>query len=81
MSKIPIKPAWLTYPGAENYTGLSVRTIERRVADGTLVATYVKPKGAKRGRRLICRESIDKWLEDGIGQSHGMPVGGGKEDA
>jgi hypothetical protein len=75
MSKQAIKPAWLTYPSAETYTGLSGRTIERRVADGTLVTTFIKPKGAKRGRRLISRQSIDDWMESGMGESQAMPVG------
>jgi hypothetical protein len=70
-----IKPAWLTYPSANIYTGLSGRTIERRVADGTLVTTYIRPPGAKRGRRLISRESIDKWLESGIGDCQVIPAG------
>jgi hypothetical protein len=75
MKNLQIKPEWLTYPGAEVYTGLSGRTIERRVADKTLVATYIRPLGAKRGRRLISRESIDKWLESGIGESQAIPAG------
>ena len=70
-----IKPAWLTLPSSEIYTGFSGRTIERRIADNTLVSTFIKPPGAKRGRRLISRESIDKWLESGIGESQEIPVG------
>lgn len=78
--KLP-DPKWFTLRGAEIYTGLSGRTIQRRADDGTLTKTYAAGAGSKRARLLILRESIDRWLESGMEHAPTMAVGMNGQEA
>jgi hypothetical protein len=63
----PIQPAWLTYNDASRYSGLSVRLLQDLVRRHLIVSSAVIQPGARRGRRLISRASLDEWIEQGIG--------------
>jgi len=61
-----IERRWLTIEGAAIYSGLSGRTIQNYVKDGLVRSSNVITPGATRGRRLIDRESLDKFIESGL---------------
>ena len=61
-----IEPRWLTYQGAAIYSGLSVSLLQKHVASGQITSANVTEPGKKRGRRLLCRHSIDRFIEDQI---------------
>lgn len=80
-SNLP-SPKWFSLRGAEVYTGLSGRTIQRRVDDGTLTKTYAPGPKSKLGRMLILKQSIDQWLEAGMSHKPEMASGmNGREEA
>lgn len=61
-------PKWLTYQSAPKYCGLSTRTLQNYEAAGLIrVANIIQP-GAKRGRKLIDRESLDELIEASFGR-------------
>ncbi|MDB4544811.1 helix-turn-helix domain-containing protein [Akkermansiaceae bacterium] len=60
--------AWLTVADAADYSGLSRSLLYRHLDENSLVSSTVKLQGRKRGRRLICRKSLDQLIETGIGQ-------------
>lgn len=62
-------PAWFTVPGASNYSGLSSALIYDLADEGCIVSSTVLRPGRRRGRRLIQRASLDKFIEQGIGRS------------
>lgn len=68
MSEEQIEPRWLTYEGAERYSGLNKRTLQNYVKDGHVRSSNVKQPGATRGRRLIDRQSLDEFIEGGISE-------------
>jgi hypothetical protein len=63
-----ITPRWLSYKGASHYSGLSIRVLQDHVKGGRIVASNVIAPGATRGRRVISRESLDQFIEQGIGR-------------
>lgn len=63
-----IAPRWLTFEGASQYSGLSVRLLQDHVKAGHITAANVIAPGATRGRRLLCRHSLDSFIEQGIGK-------------
>ena len=63
-----IQARWLTLQDASTYCGLSVRLLQDHIRNGLVVASNVIAPGATRGRRLICRESLDAFIEEGIGK-------------
>jgi hypothetical protein len=62
--------AWLNLKDAKAYSGLSIRTLERRAAEGAFETSL-------RGVRLINRESLDAWIRDGVGAPARNPGKGG----
>lgn len=63
MSSQAITPRWLKLKSAEQYCGLNVRTLQRRIADGLVTSKLVKTEGTNRGVRLIDRLSLDAYIE------------------
>ena len=76
MTKRSIEPAWLSLPAASTYSGLSVRLLQDLIRRKLIVSSAVKQPGAKRGRRLISRSSLDEWIERGIGGTCELPFTG-----
>jgi hypothetical protein len=67
-------PRWLTYQTAPKYCGLSGRTLLNYELAGLIkVANIIQP-GSKRGRKLICRESLDAMIESTVGQKTLCPI-------
>ena len=66
-------PTWLTINGAARYSGLSGRLLQEAIRENLVVSSLVTRPGAKRGRRLINRESLDAWIEAGIGSKSDLP--------
>jgi hypothetical protein len=61
-----ITPRWLTYDQAAIYSGLGTRVLENHVRYGFIRSSHACAPGATRGRRLICRESLDAFIEAGV---------------
>ena len=59
---------WFTLQNASAYCGLSPRTLQEHIRHGRIVSSNVIAPGSSRGRRLICRESLDAFIEEGIGK-------------
>ena len=57
-----IQPAWLSWGQASNYSGLCVQTLRNAEKTGAFESRVVKVKGRSKGRRLINRESLDRWI-------------------
>lgn len=66
-------PKWVTLQQATKYCGLSVRTIEKASSDGLVETSHVRLLNTTRGRRLVNLESIDLWIESGIGFKADLP--------
>ena len=62
-----IPPRWLTYQAAPKYCGISTRTLQNYENAGLIVVANVIQPGAKRGRKLIDRESLDRLIMESIG--------------
>lgn len=63
-----VTPRWLSYKGASQYSGLSIRLLQDHVKAGHVVASNIIAPGSTRGRRVICRQSLDAFIEAGIGR-------------
>lgn len=61
-------PRWLTFQKASFYSGLGERVLQNHVKNGFIRASNVCAPGATRGRRLIDRESLDAFIEAGVGK-------------
>lgn len=62
-----ITPRWLTLTQATCYSGIGERTLQNHVKAGFLRSSNACAPGATRGRRLIDRESLDAFIEAGVG--------------
>ena len=62
-------PRWLTLKAASIYSGLNIRTLQNYISEELIISSTVKRLGASRGRRLVCRQSLDTFIEAGIGQN------------
>ena len=60
---------WLTLQAAAAYSGLNIRTLQNYAREGLIIASTVKQPGASRGRRLVKKQSIDDFIEAGIGET------------
>lgn len=67
MSETAIKPKWGTYKVATRYSGISTRLLQVHVAEGNIRSALVKKPGSERGVRLIDLDSLDAFIEQGIG--------------
>jgi len=66
-------PKWATLKDAASYCGLSTRLIQLAYTEGLIESSLVRRDGAGRGRRLINLQSLDQWIEDGIGGKSDLP--------
>lgn len=73
MTKESITPKYLSIRGAQTYSGLGNPYLEKHVRNGNIDSVLVKESpDAKRGKRLIIRESLDAWIEKGILQKEAI---------
>jgi predicted DNA-binding transcriptional regulator AlpA len=62
--QVTLNPRWLRIPGAVKYSGLSRSRLYELISEGRIRSICVKSqKWARRGVRLIDRESIDLFME------------------
>jgi len=71
------QPAWFTIPEASRYSGLSTALLYELIREECLVSSTVLRPGRRRGRRLVQRESIDAFIEAGVGKSSADNLRGG----
>jgi len=65
---------WLTFQDSPAYCGLSLRCLQNYEKAGLIkVANIIQP-GATRGRKLICRESLDALIESHVGTITTAPI-------
>jgi hypothetical protein len=62
-----IRPKWAGLKVAKQYSGFSIRLLQAYIADDLIRSSLVKKPGCKRGIRLIDLESLDAFIEKGIG--------------
>jgi len=67
-------PRWLTFQAASTYCGLSERTLQNYEARGLIRVSNILQPGATRGRKLICRESLDALIESHVGTITTAPI-------
>jgi len=60
-------PRTLTFQQAKYYSGLSIGTLENYERAGLIIVANVIIPGAKRGRKLIDRESLDRLVDESVG--------------
>lgn len=64
-----ITPRWLTYDQAAIYSGLGTRVLENHVRAGFIRSSNACAPGNSRGRRLIDRLDLDRFIESGVGKA------------
>jgi hypothetical protein len=62
MVRNQIEPAWLSWGQAAEYSGLCVQTLRNAEKTGAFETRMVVIEGRSKGRRLINRESLDRWI-------------------
>jgi len=62
-----VTPKWFTYDAAQGYSGIGARTLQTFVKKGYIRSSNCCAPGSTRGRRLIDRESLDAFIEAGVG--------------
>jgi hypothetical protein len=58
---------WGQYPDAKLHSGLSKRLLQDLVRSNLIRSSVVRKPGSKRGVRLIDMQSLDEFIERGIG--------------
>jgi hypothetical protein len=61
-----IAPRWLGLKQAEIYSGIGLRCLQNYIAAGLIRSSNVIAPGNTRGRRLVDRESLDAFIEEGV---------------
>lgn len=61
------EPGWMSVEDAASWSGLSITLIRELIADDLIVSSNVVKPGKTRGRRLVNRESLNAYIETGIG--------------
>lgn len=74
-----VKPRWGKKPMAARYSGLSVRLIDDLVARDIVRSSLVRQPGCARGVRLIDLDSLDDYIEAGIGQKVELEMNQGRK--
>ena len=64
-----VRPRWGKKAVASRYSGLSVRLLDDLVAREIVRSSLVRQPGCARGVRLIDLDSLDQFIEKGIGQT------------
>jgi hypothetical protein len=67
MSQQALKSKWGTYKVSNKYSGISIPVLEVYVRENLVRSSLVTRPGCKRGIRLIDLESLDAFIEKGIG--------------
>lgn len=62
-------PKTLTFQQAKYYTGLSIKTLENYEKAELITVSNVIMPGATRGRKLILRTSLDRLIEQSVGNT------------
>ena len=65
--KSKYRPRWGNYWQAHLHSGLSTRLLQDYVSDELIRSSIVRKPGAKRGVRLIDLNSLDEFIERGVG--------------
>ena len=65
--KTKTRSRWGTYRQAEENSGLSIRLLQDYVRHNLVRSALVRKPGAKRGVRLIDLNSLDEFIEKGVG--------------
>ena len=68
----PAEAKWATYKVASQYSGLSTRLLEDLVKDGLVTSSLVRRPGCARGVRLLELNSLEAFIESGIGMKTDM---------
>ena len=63
-----LRPRWGKKPMAARYSGLSVRLLDDLVSRNIVRSSLVRQPGCERGVRLIDLDSLDAYIEAGVGQ-------------
>ena len=63
-----LRPRWGKKTMAARYSGLSTRLLDDLVARDIVRSSLVRQPGCARGVRLIDLDSLDYYIERGIGQ-------------
>lgn len=65
---VAITPRWLGIAQAVTYSGLGERVLQNHIKNGFIRSSHACAPGSSRGRRLIDRESLDAFIEAGVGK-------------
>lgn len=68
MTKTYTRPRWANYKQASAYSGISIRTLQDYVKDSLVRSAVVTKPNAKSGIRLLDINSLDQFIEQGIGK-------------
>ena len=63
-----VRPKWAGLKASKQYSGFSIRLLQAYIADGLIRSSLVKKPGCGRGVRLIDLDSLDAFIERGIGE-------------
>lgn len=77
----PITPRWLGYEQAAIYSGLGIRVLQNHAKAGFIRSSNACAPGSTRGRRLIDRESLDAFIEAGVGKTAVLAMNSNREGA
>jgi hypothetical protein len=72
------KPRWGKRSAASHRSGLSIRLIDDLVARSIIRSSLVRQPGRERGVRLIDLDSLDAYIEAGVGQVTDLEMNRGR---
>ena len=81
ISSHAITPRWLTLDQAAIYSGLGIRVLQNHVKAGYIRSSNVVAPGCSRGRRVLDRESLDSFIEAGVGKVTDLAMNRNRKDA
>ena len=76
-----VTPKWLTLTQAAIYSGLGLRVLQNHAKAGFIRSSNVVSPGSTRGRRLIDRESLDAFIEAGVGKVSELVMNANRKEA
>lgn len=76
-----IRPRWGKKTQAARYSGLSTRTLDNLISRGLIRSSLVRQPGCERGARLIDLDSLDAFIEAGIGGKTHLEMNEGRSRA
>ena len=81
MSATAIQPRWLSVSDAAKYSSFCERHIRKLCSKGVVQSKNVKLEGASKGRRVIDRLSLDRFIEESESGPSELAVNQSKEGA